>query len=256
MSERNRIPSTESDPLRLALADGGPPFLSQEWKLWVLARHQRRRVNESAAAIAHLLVDDPDFRSADGRPFAHPVAVVDRLISDWHRDRAENWASADSVPHLRAFLRASATATATWLADHGVGAAWLWRGEAVCGPRGSKGTYIQIDLPERSFATVFLPYAANMARWRSQQQRQRRSGRLLLFRVPAARIVGTSATGIGAPDAGEVVLTGGPVDAWCWRLTPEVIQRSLSDQLETQLLTDISNQVKGDHPMPGCGLNR
>jgi hypothetical protein len=125
--------------------------------------------------------------------------------------------------------------TAAWLAEHGVQAAWLWRGEAVAGPR--RMDRQTVTLPIRAHATPILAYAVDMA-VRRMAERETAAGRLLLFRVPAERIVSTSRTGLGHPDAAEVVVDGGDVEAFVWAVGPRDGLRSYDPSFERRLLLE------------------
>jgi hypothetical protein len=69
-------------------------------------------------------------------------------------------------------------------------------------------------------------------------EQQQSSGRLLLFRVPAERIVSTSRTGLGHPDCAEVVVDGGDVDAFVWPVAPRDGQRAHDPSFGRRLLSE------------------
>jgi hypothetical protein len=134
-----------------------------------------------------------------------------------------------------ALLHATQQYTAAWLADHGVASAWVWRGEAVPGPRRIERQ--TVTLPVRAHATPLLGYAMFIAVTRMAQQ-EVTSGRLLLFQVPAERIVSTSMTGLGQPDAGEVIVDGGDVEALVWPVSSRDRQRVQDPSFGRRLLSE------------------
>lgn len=221
---------SDFEPLRSALAPGGPPALTPAWWAWVTTRARLRRVNEPAARLATLM--------------GARLSVVDQLINDWTSDRArDRFADPDALDAR--FLAAVDALTREWLAARGIASAWLWRGEAVPGP--DAPCMLTVDLAERSFSTTLLAYAAYTPRRIARERGRPLAARLLLLHVPASRICGTSATGLGIPDLREVILRGGPIPAWCWPLTERDIDRARDPSWEARLLATVA---RGGPPLP------
>lgn len=229
-------PGHSFEPLRSALAAGGPPMLTAAWKRWVVERHARRRVNAPAAALAARM--------------GEPVRVADRLIDAWSYE-AERAAFAEPAGLYARFLAAVHDLTQDWLRERGITSAWLWRGETAPGPE--RRCRLAVTLQERTLATTILAYAAHMVRWRQEQAEDGVGGRLLLLEVPATRIVGCSATGLGIPDASEVSLAGGAYAAWCWPLDARAIARSAEPGAEAALLAALVDEADlADGPDDPC----
>jgi hypothetical protein len=214
-------PTIDFEPLGSALRDGGPPYRGEDWIAWVRARRlQTRLMSPASPALGQLL--------------GVPSDTVDDLLAGWHVEHAVQ-EFADPVGMWAALLRATRQYTAAWLADHGVTSAWVWRGEAVPGPRRLRRQ--PVTLPVRAHATPLLAYAAFMAVRRMARQGMP-SGRLLLFRVPADRIVSTSMTGLGQPGIDEVIVDGGAVDAFVWPVAPRDDRRARDPSFGRRLLSE------------------
>lgn len=274
------LAAVRAEPLRALLSPGvlEHAYGSPGWQHWLrrtLAARARRAAEgrwelDCVAELAALCRRDPEFRPVgtggrawgDPRPrceepvWTNPEAVVDVLLQTWHDGRAIRmfraaalalagrylmgpaaWYAHDpSIGVYRAFLRACRANTAAWIGRHGVADAWLWRGEPAPGPE--RPGPVTPELDPLTFWSPVATYAWHFARW--DRGGRAHGGRLLLARVPAARIFSVGGVGVGQPHVGEVIVDGlgGPIEAHAWAVPgPELgLSEPLDGELEAMLL--------------------
>lgn len=269
-----------AEPLRVLLSPGvvTHPYGSPGWQHWLrqtLAARARRAAQgrwelDCIAELAALCQRDPEFRPVgtmgrawgspqprgSARVWTNPETVVDVLLGSWHYSRAIRkfraaalslggraherqgawWAYDLSFGVYRAFLRACRANTAVWLRQHGITDAWLWRGELAPGPE--QPGPVTVELDPLTFWSPVAMYAWHFARW--DRVGRAHGGRLLLARVPVARIFSVGGAGVGQPHVAEVIVDGlvGPISAYAWSIPgPELgLAEPLDGELEALLL--------------------